>query len=93
MTANEKKRLLLDCVSKAVEEIYTEKAIPSKETVETVLTSYLAEAGLSGLNEKITEVFNKTLESSGLVPVEYWTTKEEPVTPVDENISVVPSLV
>ena len=94
MTAIEKKNLLLDCVSKAVEEIYTEKKIPEREVVETIFKNYLADAGLSGLAGKMLEVFNKTLESSGLVPVEYWTTKEEePVIPVDENISVVPSLV
>lgn len=93
MTALEKKNLLLDCVSKAVEEIFVEKKLPEREVVETVLKSYLTEAGLSGLADKMLEIFNKTLESSGLVPVEYWTTKEEPVIPVDENISVVPSLV
>lgn len=93
MTALEKKNLLLDCVSKAVEEIFVEKQLPEREVVETVLKSYLTEAGLSGLADKMLEIFNKTLESSGLVPVEYWTTKEEPVIPVDENISVVPSLV
>lgn len=93
MTALEKKNLLLDCVSKAVEEIFVEKKLPEREVVETVFKSYLTEAGLSGLADKMLEIFNKTLESSGLVPVEYWTTKEEPVIPVDENISVVPSLV
>ncbi len=90
MTAIEKKNLLLDCVSKAVEEIFVEKKLPEREVVETVFKSYLTEAGLSGLADKMLEIFNKTLESSGLVPNEYWTTKEASVPPITET--VIPAL-